>query len=126
MSNSWNRIILVDFDGVLHMYTSPWQGFSIISDGPVPGSFEWLTNIVMDDRFTVCVYSARSKVPEGICAMQEWMRKYGLPEEVLKKIQFPTEKVGAFLTIDDRAFCFQGKFPDAEEILAFLPWNKRK
>jgi len=120
-----NRTILVDFDGVMHMYTSPWQGEAVISDGPVPGAFEWITKMVENGGFTVCIYSSRSKTPAGIGAMIHWFAQHGLRSDILERIKFPTEKLGAFLTIDDRAFCFQGKFPDPEEIIAFKPWNKR-
>jgi hypothetical protein len=119
------RTILVDFDGVLHMYTSEWQGHAVIPDGPVPFAMEWLVTMANDKRFTTCVYSSRSKEQAGIEAMKAWLLKYGMMPETLEKIQFPTEKPGAFLTIDDRAFCFQGSFPDPDEILAFKPWNKR-
>lgn len=35
-------ILCVDFDGVIHLYTTPWTNAFTISDGPVPGALEWL------------------------------------------------------------------------------------
>lgn len=55
----------------------------------------------------------------------EWEVHYGV-KSILKKIKFPTKKPGAFLTIDDRAICFDGEFQDPEELLNFKPWHKGK
>ena len=30
----------LDFDGVIHAYTSPWTNAETISDGPVPGALD--------------------------------------------------------------------------------------
>jgi hypothetical protein len=43
----------------------------------------------------------------------------------LKKLSFPLKKPAAFLTLDDRAITFTGKFPKPDELLTFKPWNKR-
>ena len=39
-------ILALDFDGVLHSYTSGWQGADVISDPPVPGAIEFLMEAV--------------------------------------------------------------------------------
>ena len=49
--------------------------------------------------------------------------KYAI-SKLLKLIKFPTKKPAAFLTIDDRCFCFKGTFPDTAELLKFMPWHK--
>ena len=41
---------------------------------------------------------------------------------LLKEIKFPTKKPPAFLTIDDRAICFTGEFPDTADLMEFKPW----
>ena len=45
---------------------------------------------------------------------------------LLKEIKFPTKKPPAFLTLDDRAICFTGEFPDTADLLEFKPWHKGK
>lgn len=59
--------------------------------------------------------------------MQNWLVKHGLDEWYFrdKILRFPKEKPAAFLTIDDRAICFTGKFPTSEEIMDFKTWQKK-
>ncbi len=40
-------------------------------------------------------------------------------------LEFPTQKPAANMTIDDRAFHFEGTFPSAAWLKYFKPWNKR-
>lgn len=117
------KTISVDFDGVIHSYTSPWTTADEVRDPPVPGAMEWL--VQASQRFIVCISSARSSQPGGIEAMKTWLAHHELPPSVLEKIQFPTEKPKAVLYIDDRAFRFEGDFPTMAEIDEFRPWNRR-
>lgn len=39
-------------------------------------------------------------------------------------LKYPSKKPAAYLTIDDRAICFNGIFPTAEEMNSFKPWYK--
>lgn len=124
------RAICVDFDGVLHSYDSGWQGPCEIPDPPVEGAFSWLRRMVEyeldgERHFRVCIYSSRSRHEGAIEAMQEWFRKHGLDEQTLGLLHFPTQKPAANMTIDDRAFRFEGEFPSIQWILDFKPWNKR-
>lgn len=125
-------ILCIDFDGVLHSYTSGWQGADVVSDPPVPGTLEWLVNAI--GHFELCIYSSRSSQKGGIDAMKNWLYENlieeGCPgmiaDGLMRVIKFPTQKPAAFLTIDDRAICFNGAFPSYEELLAFKPWNKKE
>lgn len=133
-----NPIICVDFDGVIHSYASGWKGVDVIPDAPVSGAIEWLMAHLpipeglghMGDYSgpEVCIYSSRSKYRSGIKAMREWLIKHGMPRQYIDDdvLKFPTQKPAAFLTIDDRALCFNGKFPTKEEMMSFKPWNKRE
>ncbi len=117
------KTIVVDFDGVLHAYTSGWKGATVIPDAPVDGALEWLAAAV--ERFEVAIHSARSREKGGIEAMREWLVREGLGERVLEQLKFPRTKVPAHVYIDDRGWRFEGTFPDLDELDAFEPWFKR-
>lgn len=129
-------ILCVDFDGVIHSYTSPWTDVTAISDPPVPGALRWLWRAI--EWFDVRIYSSRSKDLGGRIAMYNWMVAHSADEfghdhpMAANKmgdypITFADEKPAAFLTIDDRALTFEGDWNelDAADLLNFKPWNKR-
>lgn len=120
------KIICVDFDGVLHSYTSGWKGATDIPDPPVPGAIEWLIALCDDPEVEPAIYSSRSRYDGAVKAMQAWLVSHGFPQKLLDshRIAFPTQKPAAFLTLDDRAVCFTGVFPPLEEMKLFKPWNK--
>jgi hypothetical protein len=128
--------LCLDFDGVIHAYTSGWQGPTVIADQVVPGFFEWARKA--RESFSLVIYSSRSKEPGGIEAMETWLeceyaRIYGSGkadsenaiQDMLTWFTFAHEKPAAWLTIDDRAICFEGTWPDIETLRTFVPWNKR-
>lgn len=125
-------ILCVDFDGVIHSYTSGWKGADVVSDPPVPGALQWLERAT--ETFDVQVYSSRSSQPGGIEAMVTWMLywsgviSWAKQRDFVPDISFPTQKPAAFLTIDDRAICFDGNWDalDPVELARFKPWNKRE
>ena len=126
-------ILCIDFDGVIHSYTSGWKGEAVVYDPPVKGALMWLS--AASEWFDIQIYSSRSKSRDGIAAMgawlQLWANKEGLSNKdrfVLDSITFAIEKPAAFLTIDDRAICFDGAWNtlDPQELLKFKPWNKRE
>ncbi len=117
--------LLLDFDGVLHSYTSGYvRGREDeVIDPPVPGAIEALCEYVR--RFEVYIFSTRCLRPASIEAMKAWLLAHGLPPEALEALAFTAQKEPAWLMIDDRAHTFQGTFPSAKEIEAFKPWNRR-
>lgn len=132
-------ILCVDFDGVIHSYTSGWQGADVISDPPVPGALRWLWKAT--EWFNVVVYSSRSKTSQGREAMLLYVAKHSTEEfgadhpmsnewnavADAYPIEFAHEKPAAFLTIDDRCFCFEGDWSEIEpaDLLDFKPWYSR-
>ena len=156
------KILCLDFDGVIHSYTSGWKGPRSIPDPPVPGALEAIVEYVQAG-FDVQIFSSRSRYFGARWAMKQWLKwHYGvmgamgdtrkgydaIPQpfrrwigetafadpwqheldyairRLLRQIKFPTEKPPAIMTIDDRAFQFNGSFPSPGYIAEFKPWNK--
>jgi len=115
----FKKTVSVDFDGVLHAYTSKWTRADQIHDGPVPGALEAVQQYLRAG-YKVVVHSARAKDPRGLDAIEAWLIEHGFPDLVVV-----VEKPHAELYIDDRGYQFNGTFPSVEEIQSFKPWNKR-
>jgi hypothetical protein len=115
--------ISVDFDGVLHSYSSGWQGARNIPDEPVPGAMQWLLELLDDERFEVCIYSSRSHALGGISAMHAWLQHHMGPR--VRELQFPSRKPPAHVSVDDRGWRFDGEFPGPDALVAFKPWWKK-
>lgn len=120
----FKKSICIDFDGVIHSYTSGWKGIDQIPDPPVPGAIVAIMKYI-DYGYDVCIYSSRSKEQAGILAMIHWFLDNGMHRSDMDKLSFPTQKPPAWLTIDDRCICFNGQFPDTDEIDNFKPWFKQ-
>jgi hypothetical protein len=126
-------ILCLDFDGVLHSYTSGWQGAGVANDPPVPGAADFLHRATA--RFTVAIYSSRSKSLAGRACMKRYVRQHldtpltFSPDHswdfVSEELKWPWFKPSAFITIDDRALTFDGSWPELDALAAFKPWNKR-
>ena len=117
------KSICIDFDGVIHSYTSKWTNPQTISDGPVEGAFEFIENCIKNN-FQVWIFSSRLEYMDAQSHMFDWFIKHGLNKEILHSLGFTYEKVPAILYIDDRGYHFQGTFPSIEFIKNFKPWNK--
>jgi hypothetical protein len=125
-------ILCLDFDGVVHSYTSGWRGADVIPDPPVDGAIAFMLGALR--HFDVVIFSSRSNQPGGTRAMKRWLRKYSsdlawyeTPDGPgLEDVRFVTEKPPALVTLDDRAITFTGEWPDLETLKVFQPWNKKK
>lgn len=114
--------VAVDFDGVLHSYTSPWINAETIPDPPVPGAVEWLNSIWKD--FDVVIHTTRGATPQGVAAVYQWLAVNGFCGQIKLVTNI---KPPALIYLDDRSYRFEGPgtFPSAEQIHRAKPWNKR-
>lgn len=118
------KTIAVDFDGVIHSYTSGWKGAGECPDPPVPGAAEFLRAAVADERFDVVVFSTRAEQVDGLFAIRTYLGDLvGL--DVASQIKIVSSKPKAVIYIDDRGWQFDGSFPHLDRIDSFTPWNKR-
>jgi hypothetical protein len=128
--------LLLDFDGVIHAYSKGWEDGTIY-DGPTEGFFEWA--VEANKLFKLVVYSSRSNTEQGITDMKDWLqlhviawrhsqmeRNSGIATALLE-FEFPDHKPPAWLTIDDRAITFTGRWHDdklrPEALRRFVPWH---
>jgi hypothetical protein len=122
-------IICLDFDGVIHSYTSGWQGARTIPDPPVEGAIEFMDR-ALTLGYDVVIHSSRARYWGGIRAMRQWLKQvsgmlwYDTFQVGLENVRFVRWKPPAVVTIDDRAIRFDGKFPDPREAAMLQPWNK--
>ena len=65
-------ILCLDFDGVIHSYTSGWGGAGQVSDPPVEGAVDFIISAM--EHFEIHIFSSRSNQEGGIRAMQMWLR----------------------------------------------------
>lgn len=148
---SRRKLLCLDFDGVLHSYSSGWKGARCIPDWPVDGAIDFLLLAV--EKFDIAIHSSRSRYWGGRRAMKNWLRHhicqfywtgndldvsslytasdyeqlYVLKADlVIGQISFPLWKPPAHVTIDDRAITFNGQWPPLTEIESFKPWNRKE
>lgn len=114
------KTLCFDFDGVINSYISGWQGVSNIPDKPVMGMRELIAEL-RHEGYEVVVSSSRCSSGEGICAVKDYLEKYGI---VVDRIT--PDKPPAIAYIDDRAIKFTGDIPKLyEEIKNFKVWTQR-
>ncbi len=131
--HTYKPILCLDFDGVIHSYTSGWgDGAKVVADPPVPNAMRFIVEAT--EVFEVNVYSSRSGQLGGIYAMQKWMVRHMMSELhmgagnaecfVTEIVQWPLKKPPAMVGLDDRVKQFTGVWPDLDELRQFKPWNK--
>lgn len=121
------KILVLDFDGVVHSYVSPWVDSHVIADAPVPGALDFIRRAL--DVFDVQIYSSRSASSTGRTAMQGWLLDHAMQLDKddyswVFNVKWPDTKPPAHITLDDRVWCFTGSWPPLDELLKFKPWNK--
>jgi len=123
-------IICLDFDGVVHSYSSGWKGARTIPDPPVDGALEFMAQ-ALRLGYDVVIHSSRARYWGGISAMRQWLKSvsgmlwYDTMDVGLEMVRFTRWKPAAIVTIDDRAIRFDGTFPKPSEAASLTPWNKR-
>lgn len=111
--------IVFDFDGVIHSYTSGWQGIDVVPDPPVEGIREVIEQL--RKKYRLVVVSSRCREKSGKQATEKWLREQGIEVD---HVTF--EKEPAVVYVDDRALTFDGDTGKLQErIHAFKPWHKR-
>lgn len=93
-----NKVILVDFDGVIHKASRGYGKVGEIYDEPMEGAVYTMTNLI-NQGYKLIVFTAREE--SEFPAVKKWLDKYGFPEMTISN-----RKVKALAYIDDRAIRF--------------------
>ncbi len=114
------QTIILDFDGVIHSYTSGWKGAAVIPDPPVDGTREGVAKL--RETYTVVVVSSRCHQSGGIEAIKAWLALHGIEVDAVSN-----DKPPHICTVDDRAFRFEGDWQAVIDGIpsASVPWNKK-
>lgn len=113
------KTICLDFDGVLHSYTTNWKSADVIPDPPVAGALEFCKSLIANN-WLVYIQSVRACSVGGRLAMEAWLTEHGFPSDVI----LTAEKPKAWVYLDDRAWLFRGSFPRLSDIERFTTWNR--
>lgn len=123
-------ILCLDFDGVVHSYSSGWKGARCIPDPPVDGALDFMLR-ALQQGYDVVIHSSRARYFGGIFAMRSWLKHHAGSlwyesgfECGLEDVRFTRWKPSALVTIDDRAIRFTGVFPEPSDAAGLVPWNK--
>jgi hypothetical protein len=126
----YKPIVCMDFDGVVHSYSSKFNLYHI-PDPPVPGAFDAIRRF-QDDGWEVNIYSSRSNDRAALAVMRDWLTRWATIERSddvawTMDVVFPMHKPPATISIDDRGLLFEGDWSkfDPRRLREFKPWNKR-
>lgn len=134
---SGKPIVAIDFDGVIHSYPNGWQGADVIDGELMPGTVPFLMALIANG-YQIAIYSSRSHMLEGWMAMQSWLLDelhsyhhrenegewndydmWQMAVKIFNEIDWPVTKPPAYITIDDRCWKFEGRWPTLEELKNF-------
>lgn len=113
--------IALDFDSVIHSYTTPFSGRDYIPDPPVRGAIEGVKKLY-ESGYTIHICSARAATKSATKAIWEWLKRY--------EIDIYIENVSNIkpcckLFLDDKCVTFNGNWGDAlYDIEMFVPWQE--
>jgi hypothetical protein len=114
------QTVVLDFDGVIHSYSSGWKGADVIPDPPTPGCREAIA--VLREKYQVVVVSSRCHQPGGIEAVKVWLTLHDIGVD-----DVTNDKPPHIVVVDDRALRFTGDWQAVIDGIpeASVPWNKK-
>ena len=127
--------VAVDFDGVLHQNWQPnFERADHIANLPVVGAMRWLMDLMIRN-VEIIVHSVRLSPGHPrpnesyeqykvVKAMRSWFEEHG-GDTLAHYIQFALQgKPNADVYVDDKCWRFEGIFPDAEQLLSKVSWER--
>lgn len=115
------KTIAFDFDGVIHQFKKGWQGAEIISEKPVRGIRNVLSELKVKG-YKITIYSCRALTLEGYRAMVKWLAENKMIEFIE---DITSSKPIAKVMVDDRCINFRGNTTSlVDEIESFRSWEE--
>lgn len=115
------KTIAIDFDGVLAEYDQ-WVSAEHYGK-PHPDAMFNLRRYI-EAGYDVVIFTTRGETREGRLGVKNWLTRYGLQEKYVEAIKVTNQKVPALFYLDDRAWRFEGRFPEVSEIENHKVWYK--
>jgi hypothetical protein len=103
--------VCLDFDGVIHSYTSGWNGGAPPRDRPSDGALDFV-NSLLSGGFRVVYLTVRAETEHGKDGVQKWLVRYGFP-----LAEITDKKPPAIAYVDDRAVAYN---PDRGDTFAVV------
>jgi hypothetical protein len=124
ISDTGEKVVAVDFDGVINSYISGWKG-PTETDAPVLSAAESL-QMLYNRGYRIIIFSTRANTQEGIDTIREYLRKHTENNELADTIEITDQKPIADMYIDDRAIPFTGDWEETlKRIEEFKPWTEK-
>jgi hypothetical protein len=124
ITGAGEKVVAVDFDGVINSYKSGWRGASA-TDEPVLSAAESL-HTLYNRGYKVIIFSTRANTKEGVETIREYLRKHTENNEIADSIEITSQKPIADMYIDDRAIPFTGDWAETlKQIEEFKPWTEK-
>lgn len=111
------KTIVFDFDGVIHSYSSGWQGIDVIPDAPNADVKEVIERL-RAEGYEVIVASTRCRELPGMTAILDYLNKHDISVDGIA-----SEKPPALVYVDDRAVCYRPEIDLHKKIVNFQPWR---
>lgn len=114
------QTIILDFDGVVHSYSSGWKGAAVIPDPPTPGAKEAIAKL--RETYNVVIVSSRCHQEGGVESIADWLNNYNIEVDCVT-----SNKPPHVVVVDDRALRFNGDWDEVIQKIpeASVPWNKQ-
>lgn len=120
------RTICIDFDGVIHDYSSGWQGEDVF--GQMIPNADTGTSVLKQKGWTVIIFTTRKKTDE----LEKWLKEHNITYDYINENPGQPDgtsgKIMADVYLDDRGICFRGRWDSwlVREILDFEPWQEQQ
>lgn len=112
------EVICVDFDGVVHNYTSGFTRDEDINDGIVEGAKDAIERLRR--KYKVFIFSTRARSVAGKNAMISFLAKEGVEVDGITAVKIPAKWY-----IDDRGLKFEGDWAETlREVESAMTWQE--